>query len=106
MNIFPTPTKQELHKLEFDMWIIHNTLHEEETIMVDKYPNMKQIYTGYEEQTMNDVRYFEGENANDDFYEYFKLDYNNVILTEIIYSEDEKAISLAIDGQAYHLELF
>ena len=106
MNIFPTPTKQDLEKLEFDMWIIHNTLHEEATILVDKYPNIKQIYTGYGEETMPDIKYFEGEHALDDFYECFGLDFDNVELTDIILSKDENQITLKINGLEYNLEVF
>lgn len=106
MNIFPTPTPQDLERLEFDMWIIHNTLHEEGTIMMDKYPNVKQIYTGYGEETMPDIKYFEGENALDDFYEEMNLDFNNVILTDVIWSKDERQITLKINGLEYNLEVF
>jgi hypothetical protein len=106
MGIFPTPTKQELEKLEFDLWIIHNTLHEETTIMVDKYPNMKQIYTGYGEETMPDVKYFEGEQAIDDFYNEMNLDSDNIELTDVTWSKDERQITLKINGQEYNLEVF
>ena len=106
MNIFNTPTKQELEKLEFDMWIIHNTLHEEATILVDKYPNMKQIYTGYGEETMPDIKYFEGSQALDNFYNEMNLDFNNIKLTDIIWSKDENQITLKINGLEYNLEVF
>jgi hypothetical protein len=106
MNIFNTPTKQELEKLEFDMWIIHNTLHEETTIMVDKYPNIRQIETGYGEETMPDIKYFEGEQAIDDFYNEMNLDSDNIKLTNAIWSKDERQITLKINNQEYDLEVF
>ena len=106
MNIFSTSTKQDLDKLEFDLWIIHNTLHEEATILVDKYPNIKQIYTGYGEETMPDVKYFEGVQTLDDFYKEMNLDSESVSLTDVIWSKDESRITLKINGQEYNLEVF
>jgi hypothetical protein len=106
MNIFNTPTKQDLEKLEFDLWIIHNTLHEEETIMVDKYPNVKEIYTGYGEETMPDIKYFEGVQALDDFYKEMNLDSDNIELTNVVWSKDERQITLKINNQEYNLEVF
>ena len=106
MSIFPTPTKQDLEKLEFELWIIHNTLHEEGTIMVDKYPNVRQIETGYGEETMPDIKYFEGEQALGNFYNEMNLDSDNIELTDVIWSKDERQITLKINNQEYNLEVF
>lgn len=99
------PTPQDLEKLEFDSWILHNTLHEGATILVDRYPNIKQIETEYGE-LMPDVKYFEGEQALDDFYEEMNLDFNNVELSDVIWSDDESKITLKINGEDYNLEVF